>query len=586
MAKMIPQTLPYDAPYSEKRVFGLLRDSPVTGDWIVIWSYRPPQFDLESGRRREVDFIILVPNRGLLCLEVKGGNFFLTEGEWYRPGYKFSFEAPDRQSERAMHSLRNDLMQRFGSNNGVMSTPIDFALAFTDWDWPPDLTYPTPLLFDRSVLDAPDQFVSRLVDAVAELSNPVNSSRNRSRRPNAETIACLMQYLAPNYALAAGPQLDKISEQLIRLTEEQYTVLDMFAENERCLVKGMAGTGKTMLALEFAKRSVHPGGAAALFCFNLLLGNYLKEQVSSNPRITAGGFWPDIIRPVILASSVAAQFSDAEFKVVSESELYDTVYPMYADLALRESGPQFDILVVDEAADLSRSPHLELMDRLLVGGLTEGSWVMFGDYSNQAILPGTEKADEFALHAYRPARVNLRLNCRNSLPIAQHTSRLTGIDLPDTRQIEGPKPEYFYWTDISQLSGFLDDQVHRFLADGVRVEEITVLSERRLENTGLDVSVNYGGYRLVTYLRGEPSEPDDGIPRLKFCTIPSFKGMESEVVILLLGRAFTDAGEATRHFDHEHAQAYVYIGMSRARGALVVLAQQSLQQEIESRLAH
>jgi hypothetical protein len=59
MAKMIPQTLPYDAPNSEKRVFGLLRDSPVTEDWIVIWSYRPPQFDLESGRRREVDLVLL-----------------------------------------------------------------------------------------------------------------------------------------------------------------------------------------------------------------------------------------------------------------------------------------------------------------------------------------------------------------------------------------------------------------------------------------------------------------------------------------------------------------------------------------------
>ena len=358
----------------------------------------------------------------------------------------------------------------------------------------------------------------------------------------------------------------------------------MFGENERCLVKGMAGTGKTMLALEFAKRSAHGHPRVGLLCFNLLLGNFLRGQVEGHSKITAGGFWPDIIRPIIADSPHGDEFRRDEENASNETELYGEVYPHYAHLALEKSGPQFDILVVDEAADLSVSPYLELMDQLLIGGLSEGRWVMFGDFSNQAIFPGTEQGAEDALVQYRPARVNLRVNCRNALPIARDTALLAEADMLETRQIEGPRPEYLYWNYPDDLSGLLDEQVHRLLNDGVLIEEMVVLSEHRLDNSGLDMGRTYGGHLMVTYVRGEPSEADDGTPRLKFCSIPSFKGMESEVVILILGRLSEDAIEATRPFDQQNARAYAYIGMSRARGALVVLAQEGLREEIKSRL--
>ena len=584
MARMIPQAMPFDAPDSERRVFDFLREGTGTDDWRVVWSYRPPQFDLESGRRREIDFIILIPGRGILCLEVKGGPFYISNGQWYRPSDTKPIEPPDRQSESAMHALRNQLREQFSSNNGVMAAPIDFGVAFTDWKWPDEVAPPTPLLFDRDDLQDADQFVVRLLDAAEGLSNTVALRRASPRKPNDETVDRILNLVAPNYALAAGPQLDSINEQIIRLTQEQYIVLDMFSENERCLVKGMAGTGKTMLALEFAKRAAGGSDRVGLVCFNLLLGSFLKGQVSEYPDIRAGGFWPDIIRPLIMGSSIADEFLRNGEVASDEAELYGAVYPRYAELALKEHGPQFDVLVVDEAADLSVSPYLELLDQLLTGGLDEGRWVMFGDFSNQAIFPGTDQGSESALLPYRPARVNLRVNCRNALPIAQDTALIAEADMLETREIEGPRPKYLFWGDNGELSSLLNRQVHDLLEDGVRIEEIVVLSEHRLEDSGLIAEGAYGGYRLVTYVRGEPTEADDGTQRLKFCSIPSFKGMESEVVILILGRLYGEHEETTRPFDRQNARAYAYIGMSRARGALVILAQEALREEVESRL--
>ncbi len=79
---------------------------------------------------------------------------------------------------------------------------------------------------------------------------------------------------------------------------------------------------------------------------------------------------------------------------------------------------------------------------------------------------------------------------------------------------------------------------------------------------------------------------DESAPRLKYCSIRSFKGMESQVVILILYRMGEDSDEVEVDylFDKSNACAYAYIGMSRARGSLIVLANDGLRKKIEASL--
>jgi hypothetical protein len=100
-------------------------------------------------------------------------------------------------------------------------------------------------------------------------------------------------------------------------------------------------------------------------------------------------------------------------------------------------------------------------------------------------------------------------------------------------------------------------------------------------------SRTYDGYRLETYSSGRriTVESEDGTQRLKFFSIPNFKGMESQVVILILHRLDEDSAWLDRYFDGPNARAYTYIGMSRARGALVVLANADMRDDIEKALA-
>ena len=205
---------------------------------------------------------------------------------------------------------------------------------------------------------------------------------------------------------------------------------------------------------------------------------------------------------------------------------------------------------------------------------------MFGDFTNQAIFLSGSADPERALLQYfaHPARRQLMINCRNSPPIARHTALIGRGEQPETvnPNVHGPAPEYVYWDDADELCDELDEEIHRLLAEDVRIGEITVLSTNRLETSGLDTNRTYGSYPLFDHSRGSRLDVDDEDPaHLKFCSVQSFKGMESHVVVVVLVLERLDRG-----FDGPHA----YIGMSRARGALTVLAHSALKPEIESRL--
>ena len=576
MAILIPETIPPDAPYSEQTVFKLLRDDPATDGWMIVHS---SEHDTYQGRPREIDFLILMPGCGIVCLEVKGGGFEVESGRWYSLGSGSSVESPISQGRAAMFALKNELERSFWKELSNSPIPIDFAVVFTDCNWPDDVPRPTRAVIDHNELH---NLATRLKGIGLRIRSS-NRSNNTSASFSAQTMDRLHKRLAPSFtmelATAVGPTLDRIDEHLVRLTEEQYAALDLARDNDRSLFKGAAGTGKTMLALQCARRAAG-NGRVGLFCYNRLLGRWLDQQLRDIDCVTVGAFWDDVMQPLILSSPGSRDFI-VESGEASERELYEQVYPEYARRALQSIGPQLDALIVDEAQDLCQSPYLELMDMALEGGLTAGRWAMFGDFTNQAIYLSQTADPEGNLLRYceHPARLNLLINCRNTLPIAQDTARLVGSDIPETRlrQVHGPRPGYQYWRDTNELSDLLDAEVQRLLAEDVRIGEMVVLATSRLVNTGLDVTRTYGSYPLLDYSRGQwlalSASGADASAHLKFSTAQSFKGMESDVIILILDRL-------DRPIDGPNA----YIGMSRARGVLTVLANAALQPEIESRV--
>ena len=145
--------------------------------------------------------------------------------------------------------------------------------------------------------------------------------------------------------------------------------------------------------------------------------------------------------------------------------------------------------------------------------------------------------------------------------------------------MHGPRLWYQYWWDTNELSDLLDAEVHRLLAEDVRIGEMVVLATSRLVNTGLDATRTYGSYPLLDYSRGQwltlSASGADASAHLKFSTAQLVQryGKPCHHHLIL--------DRLDRPIDGPNA----YIGMSRAaRGALTVLANAALQPEIESRV--
>ena len=78
MSRMYPRVVPAKAPPGERTVFEQLKNAAGTQDWIVLHS-----LELAIHERQlmgELDFVVVIPRMGVLCVEVKSHEHITVEG--------------------------------------------------------------------------------------------------------------------------------------------------------------------------------------------------------------------------------------------------------------------------------------------------------------------------------------------------------------------------------------------------------------------------------------------------------------------------------------------------------------------------
>ena len=209
---------------------------------------------------------------------------------------------------------------------------------------------------------------------------------------------------------------------------------------------------------------------------------------------------------------------------------------------------------------------------------------MFADFNQQFMNWGRNQNSNVAnLNQYlgngQYAERTLVVNCRNTLPIITDAGNVSGIEPPETYRnaIGGPLPSYEFWRSDSELRTHLDRAVRGLVNNGEQVSNIFVLGTRALEQSGLDLlNQAYAGYELFDCpgIYWPPRRECDQNPccqisleddtYLKFREVRRFKGMENKVVILIIDR-----------MNLPDDRAALYVGMTRARINLIVLAHES-----------
>ena len=144
-------------------------------------------------------------------------------------------------------------------------------------------------------------------------------------------------------------------EQRLSLDPTQLETLDGLLENERALVQGGAGSGKTLIAVETARRLAAAGQRVLFLCFTVPLQKWLaaRLQESGVDVVTVSG----LAKRIVDASG--GSLSGA---LINGAEAWGELYGRAADNCERS----WDAVVVDEAQDLQFEAWV------LVSNLAEG----------------------------------------------------------------------------------------------------------------------------------------------------------------------------------------------------------------------
>lgn len=530
MVHLVPES-PAFTTDSEQLVWELLRDT-LGPDDVLIANRRLT----DENKDHEVDLLVLMPEVGALVLEVKGSSVWREDDKWWitRRGRPAEIRPVD-QARDAKYALRTYVERdpRWGSRQRIawahgVITPFS---VFDDTQDAPDL--PRWALHDRGDLK---NLATRL------RANAVGL-RQGQRAPTSDDVRAIVDILngplATTYDVNADAEDRAVT--VDRLTQEQASVLQVTRLLKRVEVRGGAGSGKTVLALQQAKqltrgRDDQKSQRVAVLCYSLGLAEFLRREVAT---------WHRKERPAFVGTfhDFGKQWGAPDGDR-TDSAFWENELPvLMADLAAGLTDElRYDAIIVDEAQDFA-----------------ETWW--------RPVLKALRDEEEGGLYVYSDE--NQRIFARFGRPPVQLIPLVLDHNLRNTKQIHesfGPlAPSRMYASGgdgtavrfvacaADDAVAAADDVVDDLLERGWKPENVMLLTTGKrhpiqVERTSFH---DQDGYWKSFW------DPDE----VFYGHVLGCKGLERKAVVLCVNEPEV----------RQRARERLYVGMSRATDELVVV---------------
>lgn len=484
----------------------------------------------------ETDFVIFHPNKGILCIEAKNGQVDCKKGEWfYGSGKKMKKNGPFEQARLNKWKLSEYMIEH--NMAGILSHcklmhavwfPAISRKKFQGKPLPPDADI--KLMLTRDSYDNLETEISNIFDILL----PGNIETNLSQQ---EINRIVEELLAPSFDLISIAEMTKDYNAQVfeRMLKEQKALINYLDEQNNAIINGMAGTGKTVLAVEKARRSAEKGEEVLFLCYNAFLRDHLREA------------YP--IENVKYYTIDALACALCKTKTANYGQLKDRLYDYYV-----EGDFPFQHIIIDEGQDFGqeRMEDEELITLLkanVVDDEKNGTFYLFYD-RNQMIQ--SRKMPEYISDA--DCKLTLYRNCRNTENIAITAMRMLGSD-KKPKLIDGTLPgeltEVTTTSDVDDTVLRINQIIEQNYQDGYK--NIVILTCKTESNSCIKREVSGGIYR---YNR----------KTAKFTTCRKYKGLEAEVIILV---------DVDEKMINEDFSQIMYVGASRAKYRLYVIANMS-----------
>jgi hypothetical protein len=502
---------------AEKKTFGLFQRMHWEGSSICFHSLRLSEHHYK--KTGELDFVILCPD-GLLVLEVKGGAVSRDEsGIWTVTDRNMvshrKYESPFEQASGGLYSLLDSIKERFPGRQFLRMT-IGYGVVFPDCTFDiPSVEWAPEMIIDKRGFKSPSWFKSSFTRLVRYWKHKSAAAYEL----DSSDVATLTGFLRPKFDLAEslGHRAGEIDTLMVALTSQQYEKLDAIETNHRIICSGGAGTGKTFMAMDIAKRLFEEGRKTLFVCKSSVFSRYVGARINSGVQVKS-------------------------FEEIDISEVYDAI-------------------VVDEAQDTLNFEDLAVLDRILTGGLEKGIWRMFLDKNNQRGLSGIyEEGAMEMLTLYNPTKVTLSRNCRNTEPIVNAVRLLTASDIGTATAGDGPNVKYLYTAGEQDAIDILQKELAKLFDDEVAPGDISLVSAKEYEHS--IASKLDGRFRKKITELTVLNAREFPFQTMSFSTVRNFKGLENRFIFLV---DFSD-----ENFDQTEMSA-LYVAMTRPRAGLAII---------------
>lgn len=546
MAKMWPSLLPEEIRYdhfrqAECKVYDKLKE--VLDDTFTVFYSRPWLGTTHSGEEidGECDFVVAHPEYGFITLEIKGGGIVYdpeTE-KWKsidRNGFEHSIKDPVRQAVASKHQLLHKLkgspewrVRRIGIRHGVI---------FPDSKHPDlneDLGADKPLNIFCFREELHENLLSWILKRFGD-----SDFEDRNLEPlGVDGIRALETILAKPICLkqSLSAILEEDDRRIEYLTIDQFQILRNIEDNPRALITGGAGTGKTLLAMEEAKRWADNGKEVLFLCYNKPLSFQVRSTLQSESGIdiyTFHGFCLNVTQNGEISEETIdhdrlKRLPDQCLKILQKTQDY-----------------RYDVAIVDEGQDF-QSSWWKIID-LIAGTNKNGILRVFADnnqrvYNHASVIPKD----------IVPVSIRLNRNLRNTRYIHEEVQKhYSGYHI-DSPYRDGVKVNWITIESEEKLRKALRNTVAELIIDDeLQRKDIAVLASSKEILSQVVPEGKVGAYYT--------SKCDDNNQiSIIADTIRRFKGLESKVVILLLSQDLLGSEEL------------LYVGLSRARTQLTVI---------------
>jgi len=377
-----PRTMPADTPNSEQPIFEALAAAKGADDWKVFHSVELN--DIDGELHGEVDFVVVIPKRGIVAIEAKGPKGFKSDDNGLRLiGVPNEDADPIEQLETERWSLINYVTKHVGFRPLVARVLWITSLNAKEMSkHQGDASHAYWEVLNKDHLDDVIGSISEVLERNHE-SPAVQKEFGPQIQLQGELMKNVCDAIRQSFSIRGGKQTlaSWMANELDRTKFGLVDISTLLGKNPHIYFEGAAGTGKSGYIRRFLMDAADINDKKCLLAsWGKMLAEDGKEEFGSayDGRVVIsdiGELMTEIAGPI-----------DPE--IVKAKNFYSEILPEIAKSKVKDSKiGGFDIVAVDEFQDIAGLPKvIEFLEALTKSGSWQTSALLLACDPRQQIM--------------------------------------------------------------------------------------------------------------------------------------------------------------------------------------------------------